>query len=62
MKTIILEMRSEVKVTMIHKRFMTLRHPKIQMHTKFRIPTRYVPDTMRILEKRSEVKVTVTEK
>ena len=47
METIILEMRPEVN----QKRYITLRRSKMQTHIKFRIPTRYAPDTMRILEK-----------
>ena len=30
--------RSEVKVTMTQKWFVTLRHPKMNSHTKFGIP------------------------
>ena len=37
--TIILKTRSDVKVTVTKKWFMTLRHPKMHPHTKFGIPT-----------------------
>ena len=37
--TIILETRSEVKVTVTRKLYMTLRHLKMHPHTKFEIPT-----------------------
>ena len=61
--TIILKTRSEVKVTMTHKWFTTLHHPKTHPHTKFGIPTsknmRYTLDTI-ILKIRSEVNVAVT--
>ena len=63
----ILEMRSEVKVTVIQKWYATFHHPKMHPHTKFGIPIpnnmKYAPD-MIILETRSEVKVkaTVTQK
>ena len=35
---IILKTRSEVKVTMISKWYMTLHHPKMHPHTEFGIP------------------------
>ena len=38
MDTIILKTRSEVKVTVTPKWYMTVRHPKIHPHTKFGIP------------------------
>ena len=37
--TIILEMRSEVTVTVIWICYVTLHHPKMHPHTKFMIPT-----------------------
>ena len=37
--TIILKTRSEVKVTVTRKWYQTLRHPKMQIHTKFEIYT-----------------------
>ena len=36
---IFLEMKSEVKVTVTQIWYVTLRHTKIQPHTKFGIPT-----------------------
>ena len=36
---IILKTRSEVKVTVTQKWYVTLRHPKMYPHTKFEIPT-----------------------
>ena len=36
--TIILKTRSEVKVTVTQKWYMTLRYPKMHPHTKFGIP------------------------
>ena len=36
--TIILKTRSEVKVTVTRKWYMTLCHPNMHLHTKFRIP------------------------
>ena len=62
-----LETRSEVKfkVTVTHLCYVTLRHPKMYLNTKFEIPSsnsmRYAPDTI-FLKTRSEVKVTVTRK
>ena len=38
MDTIILKTRSEVKVTVTQKWYMTLRYPKMHPHTKFGIP------------------------
>ena len=38
MDTIILKTRSEVKVTVTQKRYMTLRYCKMYPHTKFGIP------------------------
>ena len=38
MDTIILKTRSEVKVTVNQKWYMTLRHPKMYPHTKYGIP------------------------
>ena len=38
MDTIILKTRSEIKVTVTWKWYMTLRHPKMYPHTKFGIP------------------------
>ena len=35
--TIILKTRSDVKVTVARKWYMTLHHPKIHLHTKFEI-------------------------
>ena len=72
----ILETRSEVKVTVTRKRNGTIRHYKMQshtkfpsemhLHTKFGSPTskknkRCAPDT-KILKTRSEFKVTVNRK
>ena len=61
--TIILQTRSEVKVT--QKWYVILRHQKLHPHTKFGILTfnniRNAPDTT-FLKTRSEVKVTVTHK
>ena len=37
--TIIIKTRSEVKVTVTHKWYLTLDHPKMHPHTKFGIPT-----------------------
>ena len=36
--TIILETRSEVKVKVTRKWYVTLRHPNMHLHTKFGIP------------------------
>ena len=58
---------SEVKVTVTHKWYKTLHHPKMHSHTEIGIPIsnniykRYTPDTI-IIKTRSEVKVTVTRK
>ena len=61
---IILKTRSEVKVTVTQKWFVTLSHSKMHLHTKFGIPIseyrRYAPDSMQFLETRSEVKFKVT--
>ena len=54
----ILEIRSEVKVTVTQKRYTTYHTKDIEdMHQGYR---KYAPDSMPILETRSEVKVTVT--
>ena len=37
--TMILKTTSDVKVTVTQKWYMTLRHPKMHLHTKFGIPT-----------------------
>ena len=37
--TIILKTRSEVKVTVTRKWYVTLRHPRMHLHTNFGIPT-----------------------
>ena len=58
--TIILKIRSEVKVTVTRKWYVTLCHPRMHLHTKFGIPTPYAPDSKQFLETRSEVKVNVT--
>ena len=57
-------MRTEVKVTVTQRQYVTFRYPKVYPHTKFGIPTskknwRYVPD-MIFLELRPEIKVQVT--
>ena len=39
MPMIILKTRSEVKVTVTQKWYVTLHHPKMHPHTKFGIPT-----------------------
>ena len=62
--TIILKTRSEVKVTVTRKWYMTLRYPRMQLHTKFGIHIskeyrRYAPDSKQFLETWSEVKVNV---
>ena len=51
---------------MTQKWYVTLRHPNMHSHTKFGIPTskeyrRNAPDSMPILQTRSEVDVTVTQ-
>ena len=59
-----LKTRSEVKVTVIHKWYKTLHHPKMHSHTKIGIPISNNirdPDTI-IIKTMSEVKVTVTQK
>ena len=62
--TIILKTRSEVKVTVTQKWYVTLGHPKMQLYSEFGIPIsknmRYAPDSMQFLETRSEVKFKVT--
>ena len=62
--TIILKTRSEVKVTMTQKWYVTLGHPKKQLYSEFGISIsknrRYAPDSMQFLETRSEVKFKVT--
>ena len=62
--TIILKTRSEVKVTVTQKWYVTLNHPKMQLYSEFGIPIsknrRYAPDSMQFLETRSEVKFKVT--
>ena len=61
--TIILKTRSEVKVTVTQKWYVTLGHPKMQLYSEFGIPIsknmRYAPDSMQFLETRSEVKFKV---
>ena len=62
--TIILKTRSEVKVkvTVTRKWYVTLRHPRMHLHTKFGILTskNIAPDSKQFLETRSENKVNVT--
>ena len=64
--TKILKTRSEVKVkvTVTRKWYVTLRHPKMNLHIKFGIPIsksrRYASNSMQFLETRSEVKFKVT--
>ena len=59
--TITLKTRSEVKVTVTQKWFVTLRHPKMHLHTKFGIPiSKNIGDMHQFLETRSEVKFKVT--
>ena len=62
--TIILKTRSEVKVTVTQKWYVTLGHPKMQLYSEFGISIsknrRYAPDSMQFLETRSEVKFKVT--
>ena len=63
---IIQKSRSEVKVTVTRKWYMTLPYSKMHPYTKIGIPNsskymRYARDTI-ILKTRSEVKVTVTQK
>ena len=59
--TIILKTRSEVKVkiTVTRKWYVTLRLPRMYLHTKFGIPTSKNIGDMYLLETRSEVKVNV---
>ena len=62
---IVLQARSEVKVTLTRKWYTTLHRPKTHSYTKFwnsylKEYRRYAPDSMRILETRLEVKVKVT--
>ena len=60
---LLLETRSEVKVTVTQGWFATPRHPKMHAHTKFGISTsNNIRDALdkNILKIRSEVKVTVT--
>ena len=58
--TTILETRSEVKVTVTQKWFVTLRNPKMHLHTKFGIPiSKNIGDMHQFLETRSEVKFKV---
>ena len=48
--TIILKTRSEVKVTVTLKWYVTLRHPMMHSHTKFGIPTsKNISDMLRTL-------------
>ena len=59
--THILKTWSEVKITVIQKWFVTLRHPKMHLHTKFGIPiSKNIGDMHQFLETRSEVKFKVT--
>ena len=62
--TIILKTRSEVKVIVTRKRYVTLGHPKMQLYSEFVMPIsknrRYAPDSMQFLETRSEVKFKVS--
>ena len=51
---IILKTRSEVKVRVMRKWYVTLRHSYLREYRK------YAPDTMHFLDTRSKVKVTVT--
>ena len=54
---IILKTRSEIKVTVTQKWFVTLRHPKMQLHTKFGISiSKNIGDMHQFLETRSRVK------
>ena len=58
----ILENRSEVKVTVTKKWFVTLRHPKLHLHTNFGIPlSKNIRDMHQFLETRSEVKFKVSD-
>ena len=63
--TIILKTRSEVKVTVTQKWYVTSRYPNMHLHTKFGIPITkkigYMHQTQcSFLETRSEVKFKVT--
>ena len=55
--TIILKTRSEVKVTVTRKWYVTLCHHKMHLHTKFGIPisknSEYASESMQFLETRS---------
>ena len=54
MDTIFLKTRSEVKVNVTKKWFVTLRHPKMHLHTKFGIPiSKNIGDMHKFLETRS---------
>ena len=56
-----LKTRPEVKVTVTQKWFVTLKHPKMHLHTKFGIPiSKNIGDMHQFLETRSEVKFKVT--
>ena len=56
-----LKTRSEVKVTVTQKWFVTLRHPKMHLHKKYGIPiSKNIGDMHQFLETRSEVKFKVT--
>ena len=56
-----LKTRSEVKVIVTQKKFVTLMHPKMHLHTKFGIPiSKNIGDMHQFLETRSEVKLKVT--
>ena len=56
-----LKTRSEVKVTVTQKWFVTLRHPEMHLHTKFGIPiSKNIGDMQQFPETRSEVKFKVT--
>ena len=63
--TIIHKTRSEVKVTVTQKWYVTPRHPKMYLHIKVGIPISKnigdnAPDSMQFLETRSVVKFKVT--
>ena len=62
--TIILKTRSEVKVIVTQKWYVTPRHPKMHLHqiwnSNLKEYWRYAPDSMQFLETRSEVKFKVT--
>ena len=59
--TIIPKTRSEVKVTVTIKWYVTLHQPKVHLHTKFGIPISKNIEDMHQTQPRSEVKFTVTE-